>query len=127
MIKKWLNKKNISLWKLFDYLPAYKAKVGRGNHWVSFVQTFIPLQYIIPLIGAKLALLDKWPIWIICLGGIAYSILMEVVKFIIGHFDMKYGVWERESLYNQTKKEIAPFNNWVKENIQKIKDKLEIK
>lgn len=127
MISNWLNKRNISKWKFIDWIPDYKAKTARGNGWISFFQTFIPLQYIIPLLGLKLALVDKYPIWILAIGGIIYSIGFEVIKYTIGHFDKKHGVWERESVYNQTQKELSPFNHWLIGILKKICEKLDIK
>jgi hypothetical protein len=124
MIRQFFNNHNISLGKIFDLIPAYKAKVGRGNSWISFIQTFIPLQYIIPLLGLKLAFVDKYPFWIIAVGGIIYSVGMEIIKWFIGNLDMKYGIWKRESKYTQNNKTISPFNCQLKKEIKIIKESI---
>ncbi|MDD5178338.1 MAG: hypothetical protein PHT54_03615 [Candidatus Nanoarchaeia archaeon] len=123
---KWLNSKNISKKKWFDLFSNYRLKISRGNSWISFIQTYIPLQYLLPIVGLKWAIVDKYPLWVIGLLGIVYSVLNEIFKFWLGGLDEKIGYWKAEAEWGQKNETINPFFCWIKKTLDNICDKLQI-
>jgi len=118
--------KEIPRRKLFIAFTKWNYLRARGNHWISFVQAFIDWRALV-LYGGILSLkFPKVPFWIWIAGLAIIGIVMEFIKWAIGWFDFKKGIWQIEAEWGQKTRQLSPFNVEVKETLTEICKKLNI-
>ena len=121
-----IGNKEIPRRKLFIAFTKWNYLRARGNYWISFLQAFIDWRSLV-LYGGILSLkFPKVPLWIWITALIVGGVISEFVKWIIGWFDFKKGIWQIESEWAQKTRQLSPFNLEVKETLIEICRKLDI-
>jgi intein/homing endonuclease len=113
--------------RLFYKFSDYTAKQNRGTYWVSLLQTYFDPQKILMYSGLTKILYPEIPNGILFIFFGFVFLLAEGVKVVIGHYDVKLGIWKKQNEYNQKEKHMNPFNNELQDTIKEICKKLKIK
>lgn len=93
-----LNWKRRLLYRWLDY----KAKIGRGDYWISVIGSYVPImrveEAILVYMSATLALGGKSFLWYLKAGVyyLIYKVCWELFRYGMAMVDIKLNIWKVE-------------------------------
>jgi hypothetical protein len=124
--------RKITIDKWFMRWITFKAFTDRGNAWIDNIKHFARWGDVKEalLYGgvAKLSIpfLKDIPYWQIFIVFIGLGLINEVLNYLVGWIDFKYGLWEKQNEWNSKHKKNNPFNYEMKLTMKEICKKLGI-
>jgi len=93
-------KKEIPKRKYLIKFFKWRRLKGRGQSWIGFVEEYVNWKTIV-LYGGMVKLNFPWIAWwMIVVGMMGISLVMEIIRWKIGKWDFDHGITEIEGEWN---------------------------
>lgn len=117
--------------KIFNLYNEFSTRISRGSGLFDLLQdwTINPASLATEVASWKIILWQyNIPVWIIAIICLSKKYIMRIFFYFLGRYDeKKLGFWKAQNEYGQKKEHLAPFNTELKETIEEICKKLNIK
>jgi len=113
--------------KLFYKFSEIDARQQMGVYWIQKVDELVNPQTILVLVASLKIIFPTIPLWITFTGAVGFKLLMQFVRYFIGWFMEKSGIWAAQTRYNSNKEHMSPFFVQTKKTLIELCEKMGIK
>lgn len=112
--------------KLANTFFDFTTRENRGGYWIgtilNYLHPFYNWQEVLATVAfIKIVFPDfpfRWTVVIIVAYNIIIFYLVMALRWFIGRYDEKKGIWKRQSEYRAKKEHLSPFNVELRKQLE---------